>query len=504
MYSLADRTFLDCSTLQARITLTFPNQLSLLQLEESWYALVRTWPILAARIRPIPTTPSGISYFIPQPNTLSKLQDLSRTTSNPSQKHIVLVDASSRSISSYHPIVGRSVHSTLSTTSISIDDAPDRTEQDAMTCANACKTFKELLKANQAFVTAQATKFSDATAITIAFSHTVGDAFAIKTIFVAWQSALSGEMPEALEDVGKDPYINYLPPDGKHTVDKEGKELDLPIGWKKFGFVKKVKLISHLLWDITVKRPEKTIGQYYIYMPEEKVQSLIAEAKSDLANLAGEDEKRDLNVSTFNILFAWLLQNIHAANPNPRKSSSVLTIVNAKHRPPAGHEPSDYPSHQLWGGAFGTPLSPLSSGDYASLPLGQIALHVRESLKEQVGEENIRRNIVTLLKHGLWKKPSGKLIFFGKPSGYWYGCTEWRSVKFAEIDFGAAGVKGEKDEEKGEVRPVAIGTHMEIPMTQRNRWVIFGEAGKGVWFSGGMTRKEATHKKGFGRYEWVK
>ncbi|SAM82157.1 Acetyltransferase involved in MEL production [Ustilago bromivora] len=508
----------------ARITLTFLQTLSLSRLEESWYALVRAWPILAARVRSTPCTPSGISYLIPQPSTLSALETRSRTTSKEAEKHLVLVDASFRSISTYQPIVGKALNGSLSRTQISVGHAPARAEQDDMTCANACKTFKELLEADQSFLTAQATRWADATVVTIAFSHIAGDAFGIKSIFAGWADALRGQVPAGLEGLGKDPYIEYAPPQGKKAKDENGKQVGLGKGWKKFGFVETVRLISNLLWDIKVKRPEKSIEQFYIYMPEEKVQQLITQAKQDLEQLAaaqdacnsssehgGHLEKQptpplDYTVSTFNILFAFLLQNIHAANPSPRKRSSVLTIINAKHRPPAGHSPSDYPSHQLWGGAFGVPLRPLSSGEYANLPLGQIALHIRESLKEQIDPENIRANIVTSLKHGLWKNPSGKVLFFAGPRDYWYGCTEWRSVRFNAIDFRGALEPGEKETGGGEgnqVRPVAIGTHMEIPMTQRNRWVIFGDAGKGVWFSGGMTRKEVHNAKGFGRYEWV-
>ncbi|SPO29103.1 probable Acetyltransferase involved in MEL production [Ustilago trichophora] len=498
----------------ARITLTFPQTLSLSYLEDSWYALVRAWPILAARIRTTPATPSGISYCIPQPRTLETLEARSRISSKPLDQHIALVKASDRSIASYHPIVGKAVSNSLSRTEIVLGDAPNRALQDQMTCQNACRTWKQLLKADQAFVTAQATSYSDSTTVTIAFSHALGDAFAIKSIFQGWQHSLNSNVPAPLEDLGKDPYLDYLPPHGKNAVDKDGRPLSLPLGWKKFGFFKKLRLVSNLLWDITVKRPEKCIKQFYIYIPDEMVQQLLAEARSDLEQFynnnvteAGVEMQPSLppSVSTFNVLFAWLLQNIHAANSNPKKRSTVLTIVNAKHRPPAGRDTQDYPKHQLWGGAFGLPLKPLSCKDYASLPLGQVALHIRESIQEQVDPVNIQANIVTLLKHSLWRKPSGKLIFFAEPDDYWSGCTEWRSVKFGSIDFAAAAF-AETNKEKAEqeaIRPVAIGAHMEIPMTQRNRWAIFGDAGKGVWLSGGMTRKEARHKDGFGRYAFV-
>ncbi|SNX87151.1 probable Acetyltransferase involved in MEL production [Melanopsichium pennsylvanicum] len=496
----------------ARITLTFPHKLSLSLLEDSFYSLVRAWPILAARIRPTPSTPSGLSFFVPQPVTLAQLESRSRSTSKPLEQHIVLLDVSSRSLDTYHAIAGKAVNGQLSRDCISIGLAPDRQEQDKMTCTNACKSFKELLKADQSFVTAHATLFSDATVITIAFSHTLGDAFAIKSIFSAWADTLRTQTPPAaLEGLGKDPYREYLP-DGRNAVDQEGRELGLPLGWKKFGFVKKIRLIANLLWDIKIKRPEREFVQIYIHVPDQKVSELIAEAKADLAkpsSAKAREKERDLNISTFNVLFAFLLQNIHAANSKPRRKSSVLTIINAKTRPPAGHKPTDYPQHQLWGGAIAAPLDKLSSGHYATLPLGQVALHIRESLRQHIEPDNLQKMIAKELNHGLWKKPSGKLIFFAGPNDYWFGCTEWRSVKFNEVDFGGGLQSAVKERGLGEekedtrVRPVTIGTHMEIPVTQRNRWVIFGDAGGGVWLSGGLTMKEALNQKGFGQYRWV-
>ena len=144
---------------------------------------MRAWPILAARIRPTPSTPSGLSYLIPQPSTLETLEQRSRTSSKALDKHIALVDVSSRSIASYQPIVGKAVSGSLSRNDIVIGDAPNRAEQDKMTCENACMTWKQLLKADQAFVTAQATKWADATTVTLSFSHLLGDAFTIKSIF---------------------------------------------------------------------------------------------------------------------------------------------------------------------------------------------------------------------------------------------------------------------------------------------------------------------------------
>ncbi|SJX63356.1 Acetyltransferase involved in MEL production [Sporisorium reilianum f. sp. reilianum] len=498
-----------------RIGLVFPGGLSLERLQESWFDLVRAWPILAARIRPTPSTPSGLSYFVPTASTLATLEARSRDpNTQPLHKHIAIVDASARSISTFHAIAGQSVHAQLDRHEVSVGEGPDPKERDAMTCCNACTSWTQLLVTDQAYLTAQATRWSDATSVTISFSHVAGDAYTIKSILDAWQTTLGGQPIEGVRDLGKDPFIKLMP--------QEGVEEELPLGWCKLGIVRKIKLIGNLLWDIKVRRPEKTFRQYYVYMPQAKLDELMQQARLDLEQLAAadaatasssaasslhSDEKhptpREYTVSTFNVLYAWLLQNVHAASHNPRTMSNALTIVNPKIRPPLGHVDGDYPAHQLWGGTFAAVVRDLSARDYATLPIGQVALHIRESLKEQVTPKNMRDNLAMLLRHTMWKKPSGELVFWTKrTSNYWFGSTEWRSAKFAEVDFSAAAATAEK--ERGKINPVAMSAHMEIPMTPRNRWVIFGEAGQGVWFSGGLTSKEAHHKNRFGRYIWVK
>lgn len=493
--------------IMTRISLTFPTQLSLALLQNSWYELVRAWPILAARVRHTPSTPSGLSFLIPQPDKVKELEQRSRTTHKDLEKHIVIVDASSRSIASFHPIAAKAIESSLSRDTVSVGAAPDNADSLKMTCSNATTSLKQLIGADQAYITAHATVWSDATTIALAFSHIAGDAFSVKAIFEAWRQTIESAAPAPLQGVGVDPFISYLTPHGKNSksedTDKQGeRDVGLPLGFFQYGFIDKVRLAWNLISDIKIKRPEKKFGQYYMYMPEEKVQALMAQARADvdaLVSASDDSEKQalDTRISTFNVLLAWLLQNIHAANPKRKRMSTVMTIVNAKTRPPARHDPSDYPPHQLWGGALGVPLEPLASGDYASLPLGQLALHIRTSLTAQIDSANMQANIVTLLRHTRWAKPSGKLIFFARPNHYLSGCTEWRSTRFGEVDFGAAASA------PSSVKPVAIGTDMEIAVSKRNRWVIFGDVGGGVWFSGFMTHKEATHRDGFGRYQHV-
>ncbi len=111
-----------------------------------------------------------------------------------------------------------------------------------MTCANATKTFKELLKADQASVTAQATKWADATSVTISFNHSLGDAFSIQSIFAGWQETINGSIPEELQDVGKDPSLSIFEgaerSRAKGTGGKEGKP-GYGEGWKSLASSRK-------------------------------------------------------------------------------------------------------------------------------------------------------------------------------------------------------------------------------------------------------------------------
>ncbi|KAI3476542.1 hypothetical protein L1887_61874 [Cichorium endivia] len=123
--------------IMTRISLTFPTQLSLARLQDSWYELVRAWPILAARVRHTPSTPSGLSFLIPQPDKVKELEQRSRTSHKDQEKHIVIVDASSRSIASFHPITAKAIQSSLSRDTVSVGAAPDNADSLKMTCSNA-------------------------------------------------------------------------------------------------------------------------------------------------------------------------------------------------------------------------------------------------------------------------------------------------------------------------------------------------------------------------------
>lgn len=497
----------------ASVGLVFSKQLSLSKLEESWYQLVRVWPLVAARVRVSNTATSGIAYHVPDPAKLAQLEATSRSSSEPLRKMIVTRDVSDRSIQTYSNFSKRITSGQLS--DICLGTGPNPKLSRELTCINATRTFDQLLEEDQSFVTAQATLFSDATIVSISLSHIIGDGFGLHRIWKAWSGILKGHMPEALQDLGKDPFIDYLAPEGPLSKNVDGSPLPDPKGWYKFGFLDKVNFAARVLWELHVARPEKKIGQYYVYLPEERVQQLVQEAQSQVdahlesSSLVSEKEAGDIKkvatvkLSRLNVLFAWLIQNTQAARKNQKRLSSVLAICNTKGRPATGYRPEMDPAHPFWGGAVAFPVKPLSSAEFVSMPLGVLALHIRESLADYTDPDNMQYAITMLLNNTLWKnrKKPAPMYLFAKPNHYWSGMTDWRPVKFGATDFGGAlPQEAQADVSQEVLKPDAINADLAISGTKRYRWALMGEAGKGCWFTGFMTHKDATHPRGFGRY----
>ncbi|CDR88151.1 uncharacterized protein SPSC_03737 [Sporisorium scitamineum] len=504
----------------ASVGLIFNKQLDLAKLEDGWFKLARSWPIIAARVRKSKQAVSGLEYQVPGPAKLAELEAASRQATEPLRKLFVSLDLSNRSISTYSSFSHKIVQDQL--TDICLGTAPNPRLSRELTCINATRTFGQLLHEDQSFTTAQATLFSDATIVTISTNHIIGDGFGLSQVWAAWAKVLKGMVPDALQDLGKDPFIDYYGPEGALSKQPDGSPLPDPRGWYKYGLTDKIQFAGRALWDLHVVRPESTVGQYYVYLPEERVQQLVRKAQNDvdahleaISPLASSTPDKysggggascsrpKVKLSRLNVLFAWLIQNTQVARKNQNRRSTVLAICNTKGRPPVGYRPEMHPAHPFWGGAVAFPVHPRTSAEFVAMPLGLLALHIRESISDMSTPENVQAALVMSLNNMLWKnrKNTSSLYLFAKPGDYWSGMTDWRPIKFGETDFGGAlPSEGQADTSQEVLKPVTLNVDLTTTGSKRDRWSLMGEAGKGCWFTGFMTREEATHPKGFGRF----
>lgn len=489
-------------TSQARVSLILDAQLSFEKLKRSWYQTLKARPIMQARVRRSMSAPSGLEYHVLTPNGMAK--HLERQRSAPEHlKDFFCLDQSHRSITDYCPGLGVGPNAPSQSQDIFVADGADAQDQNRCTAFNGIQSLDELINSDRPIATIQVTRFSDATLITISVSHIIGDAFTIKDILKGWESTLHGKPPAPFEQLGLDPFSAYGP--GGRLAGKEvmSKSPPLPPGWQVYGQLDKARFLSRFLWEFHVSRPERSISQKYVFISEAETQRLEKQARRDAVKVEerrrqqGIEVQSPLIVSRSNILFAWLLKHNHA-HLDSEQWSTPVTIVNARARPPVGMKArsDDFPKNNWYDASIVVALPSFKAGELMEMPMGELALHIREGTETGSSPENVQRSLAFNLNHNLWKKPSGKVVFWSPPDYHWTGLSDWRLMRLQDLDLTPARL----DQGCQRVATCGFNAHMVLVGTQRNRWVCMGEAGGGTWFVGITSNREWQDPRGFGKY----
>jgi len=461
---------------------------------------------MQARVRRSKEAPSGLVYHSFTPKGLAKHLEKQKTAPD-HLKDFFCLDESHRSITDYCPGVGVGPKAPTKTQGIFVSDAADHEDEQRCTGFNGIKSMEDLIQSNRPITTVQVTRFSDATLITISASHALGDLFAIKAIFQGWASSLHGNPPAPFEELGRDPFKAYGPGGHLATDDVLSDSPSLPPGWRVYGALDKARMLSNTMWDFKIAYPEKTVSPKYVFLPYAKMESLEATAKLDLAKLEerqkqeGVDVKGSLNVGRSNVFYAWLLKHNHAHLPRDKMCAPV-TISNLRVKPPAGMKArsNDFPNNPWYGGTTVVALPYIKAGELMDMPLGELALYIRDGTEAATTPENVRRLLSFKIHHDLWARPSGKIYFWSPPDYRWSGLSDWRLIKFHDFDMTPARLDGTGEE----VGLSAINCHMLLAGSQRYRWVCMGEADGGIWVYGVTSEAEWKHPRGFGQYTHLK
>ncbi|KAJ5567694.1 hypothetical protein N7535_007000 [Penicillium sp. DV-2018c] len=500
-----DYTIVPLPFLTGRLSVIFNAPLSFEKLQESWQQTLQARPIMQARVRRSTTAASGLEYHALTPRGMAKYLE-AQSKAPDHLKDFFCLDESHRSVSDYWPGVKTGANSSSQSQEIFIADNANSKDQQRCTSFNAVQNIDELINSDRPAVTLQVTRFSDATLVTISFSHIIGDIFTIKTILKGWESSLHHQPVLPFERLGEDPFSAYGPGGKLAGEDATSKSPLMPPGWRIYGILDKIRFVARFLWDCYITRPEKTMSQKYIFIPEAEIVAMEEQAKEDVRKIEAQRKELDIKierplfVSRSNIIHAWLLKQKHTYL-NPNKWSSPVTIVNARAKPPTGMKArsDDFPSHDWYSGATAVAIPSLQVRDILAMPLGQLALHIREGIMEGASPENGRRWLSFNLHNNLWKKPSGKVALWCPPDHYLSGLSDWRLIPLHELDFTPA--RFDHGDER--VQVCGFNAHMAFAGTQRNRWVCLGEAGGGVWLLGNASETEWREPSGFGKYTHV-
>jgi hypothetical protein len=455
---------------------------------------------MGARVRRS-KAPSGLEYHVPTPEGLERYLQRQATASD-HLKDFFCLDQSKRSVSEYSPAVSTNAPSGKG---IFVADAADSEDQRLCTTFNAVDTLDQLLNSDRPILTIQVTRFSDATMISYSFNHLMGDIFTLKDIMKGWESSLHGTPPPPWEKLGTDPFAEYAPGGKLPSKGVNTNSPALPPGWRLLGLLDKARLASRILWDQHYTRPEKTISQKYIFIPDAESDRLVQEAKEDLVKIEerlikqGTPPKTPLKISRSNVLYAWVLKHNHAAL-DPSAKSTPVAIVGARGRPPTGLKPTDFPPHNWYNASYLAALGSLKVSEIASMTLGELALHVRDGTANASTPESAQAVMSFALHHGRWNGPASKIAFWSPPDHVLSGLTDWRVATIGDVDL----TPGRLDGIARKVTTCGIHTYMVAPGSFRNRWGVVGEAAGGTWIFGFVSEDEWRYPGGFGKYPHFK
>ncbi|KAL2204702.1 hypothetical protein CC79DRAFT_1398947 [Sarocladium strictum] len=498
-------------TLMARTSVIFNAQLSFRKLHDAWIKALRVRPIMQAVMRRSQSAPSGLVYHVRTPVGLSKYLKQQALAPN-HLKDLYFLDESHRSIQDYCPAYGQAAMNAKASGRIFISDGPMRSEVKRCTAFNAVESIEELLGSERPHNTIQVTRFSDATVITMSVNHAFGDLITLKAYFKAWEAALNGQTVEPFQNEEVDPFAPYGP-GGEFAEAALAKNPRAPPqpppGWHVYSMLDKARFLRRSLWDYYIARPESTIKDKRIFIPASQVQALEDTAKLDLRLLLerrereelGKELKKPIYVSQGDVIYAWLLKQIHAHLPSDQESTAC-TIANGRFKPPSPLT-SDAPelaNNDLLCAAMAIALPTLTAGMVASMSLGELALHVRGGIKAHASPESLRDWLIFQLYHSGFKKPSGQVVVPWAPHHFVTGVTDWTMVHLEQLDFAAARLDGDRTVP---AIPCAIDGHMALKGTRRDFFICLGDVNGGIWILGYASENQWKDPKGFGKYDKI-
>ncbi|KAL4929720.1 uncharacterized protein BDV17DRAFT_297932 [Aspergillus undulatus] len=493
------------TSLSARVSVVFDAPLSFEKLQESWYQTLAVRPIMQARLRRSTTAPSGLEYWVYTPTGMAKYLELQRHAPD-HLKDFYCLDESHRSITDYNAGLGVGPSAPSRSFGVFVSDLAEHEDEKRCTAYNGVQNLEEILDSDRPIITLQITRFRDATLLTLSVTHIIGDLFTLKAMLKGWESSLRGVPPPPWEELGRDVFAKYGPGGELAGEDATSATPSLPDGWRLYGVVDKARLLSRALWDLYITRPEKNIQQKNVFISESEIQDLEAQAARDLTEFekrrrakGKQGDGRPLRVTRSNVLHAWLLKLNHT-HLGDNEWSKPVTVVNTRARPPTGMKPfgkgNDFPNHDWYGAAMAIGVPSLRVGKLMTMPLGELALHIKDGIRDASTPENTRRFLSFTLHNQLYTRPTGKIALFMPPDHRWSGLTDWRLIQFQEVDFTPA----RDDGNTGVVEVCAFSSTMLTANSQRDCWVCMGQAGGGIWFTGIAGDAMWRNPKGFGKF----
>ncbi|KAI0027624.1 hypothetical protein K488DRAFT_60869 [Vararia minispora EC-137] len=427
------------------------------KIERAWKQLISAWPLLVSRLRKDPQTKQW-QFHIPSEPSLSG------------------------SFSSLHlPGSLRSHYPYPATTETLSCNAPVESPTQIF-YPFAPKSVNELLTSDRPVVYLHVTTFDDGSVIGLTTPHILSDAIGYMSIIKALCSVLAtGQSPPALDYT--DPFVNFVP--------KQNENVPVPPNWRILTTLGGLMLLLLSIWEAMFRVVWENRD---VYFPRSEVMRIKEEAMEDIRNRYGASTDR--YVSSSDAILAFMLKGIHvSARSNAPFNLLYTATMQSLFRKPR------LPYLRNTTLLIVTPTLPLSA--IPRLPLGELALHIRDTIQAQMKRESIEPWLRWQLANA--DKPK---VFFNPWWGKYNLATNILALKGMHLDFSRA--LPDDNPPPGEaaggnsrqVRCVwgARFEGMEPGGSRNTMGLLRDDETGGIWGYAHLPKAVWQDKRGFGRY----
>lgn len=279
-------------------------------------------------------------------------------------------------------------------------------------------SLKDYLSGDHAILGLHVTSFKNATIVAVVWPHAVAGALGIKEIFAAWSKALRGEehVPPLL-GARKDVLDGLVADTGRQVKYNPGSgEI------KGFGFI---KFLLRIVWTV-LWRPK--VEARVIFLPRQFVSQLRGASMKEIEAVSGGSNSPFL--SEGDVLTAW--------------TSRFVAQARGGKRPGLIFNPLDITSRLTgpWqaGGTYvqnlaGAMYTTVTAEELRKKPIGELAYAVRQSIKHQATDEQIRAQLRIFKTLGHKKAEP----LYGNPDSQLVAYSNWTKFDiFNAVDFSPA------------------------------------------------------------------
>jgi len=283
--------------------------------------------------------------------------------------------------------------------------------------ANGPISLQDYLSGDHAILGLHVTSFKNATIVAIVWPHAVAGALGIKEIFAAWSKALHGEHVPPLLGARKN-VLDGLAADTDRQVQYNPGSGEIK-GWNF------IKFLLRIVWTV-FWRPK--VEARVIFLPRQFVSQLRGTSMKDIEAIHGASSSPFL--SEGDVLTAW--------------TSRFVAQARGGRRPGLIFNPLDITSRLtgIWqaGGTYvqnlaGAMYTTVTADELRTKPIGELAYAVRQSIKHQATDEQIRAQLRIFRTLGHKKAEP----LYGNPDSQLVAYSNWTKFDiFNAVDFSPA------------------------------------------------------------------